>query len=172
MAIMKYPQKVVLGDITVRDGFQHEEKTISTPGQALGPWSNSSWPGSKDWKSPTWEAPGACPSLPTPTSCCRPSMAARLLKDKLKDVELTAVTIREKAAERAIRSPPRKAGARTASSSWSRPANPTTGATPAFLWKSTGRCAKNTSKRPTRTGSRSTVRSRPSGAAPSKGRPS
>ena len=30
MALMKYPKKVVLGDITVRDGFQHEEKFIPT----------------------------------------------------------------------------------------------------------------------------------------------
>ncbi|HEX7372137.1 MAG TPA: pyruvate carboxyltransferase, partial [Thermodesulfobacteriota bacterium] len=28
MATLKYPKKVVLGDITVREGFQHEEKTI------------------------------------------------------------------------------------------------------------------------------------------------
>ncbi|MEK7242597.1 MAG: hypothetical protein AAB112_00305, partial [Thermodesulfobacteriota bacterium] len=27
---MKYPKKVVLGDITVRDGFQHEGKVIPT----------------------------------------------------------------------------------------------------------------------------------------------
>ena len=30
MAELKYPKKVVLGDITVRDGFQHEEKFIPT----------------------------------------------------------------------------------------------------------------------------------------------
>lgn len=28
MAIMKYPAKAVLGDISVRDGLQHEQKTI------------------------------------------------------------------------------------------------------------------------------------------------
>ena len=27
---MNYPKKVVIGDITVRDGFQHEEKFIPT----------------------------------------------------------------------------------------------------------------------------------------------
>ena len=27
---MNYPEKVIIGDITVRDGFQHEEKFIST----------------------------------------------------------------------------------------------------------------------------------------------
>ena len=27
---MNYPKKVVIGDITVRDGFQHEEKYIPT----------------------------------------------------------------------------------------------------------------------------------------------
>ena len=31
MFTMKYPKKVVLGEITVRDGFQHEEKFIPTP---------------------------------------------------------------------------------------------------------------------------------------------
>ena len=30
MAAMKYPTKVVLGEIAVRDGLQHEEKTIPT----------------------------------------------------------------------------------------------------------------------------------------------
>ena len=30
MAQLSYPKKVVLGDITVRDGFQHEEKFIPT----------------------------------------------------------------------------------------------------------------------------------------------
>ena len=29
-SLMQYPKKVVLGDITVRDGFQHEEKVIPT----------------------------------------------------------------------------------------------------------------------------------------------
>ncbi len=27
---MNYPKKVTIGDITVRDGFQHEEKFIPT----------------------------------------------------------------------------------------------------------------------------------------------
>ena len=30
MAELTYPGKVTIGDITVRDGFQHEEKFIST----------------------------------------------------------------------------------------------------------------------------------------------
>jgi len=30
MAFLNYPKKVVLGDITVRDGLQHEEKFIPT----------------------------------------------------------------------------------------------------------------------------------------------
>jgi hydroxymethylglutaryl-CoA lyase len=30
MGELKYPKKVVLGEITVRDGFQHEEKFIPT----------------------------------------------------------------------------------------------------------------------------------------------
>ncbi|WP_243113671.1 hypothetical protein [Desulfofundulus salinus] len=30
MAELKYPKKVVLGEIAVRDGFQHEEKFIPT----------------------------------------------------------------------------------------------------------------------------------------------
>ena len=36
MALMAYPKKVVLSDITVRDGFQHEEKFIPTGSQTLG----------------------------------------------------------------------------------------------------------------------------------------
>jgi len=35
MAFLKYPQKVILGDITVRDGLQHEEKTISIQAKLL-----------------------------------------------------------------------------------------------------------------------------------------
>ena len=30
MTALSYPKKVVIGDITVRDGFQHEEKFIPT----------------------------------------------------------------------------------------------------------------------------------------------
>ena len=32
---MHYPKKVTIGDITVRDGYQHEEKFIPTQAKAL-----------------------------------------------------------------------------------------------------------------------------------------
>ena len=35
MALMNYPKKVVLGDITVRDGLRHEEKFTPTKAK---PW--------------------------------------------------------------------------------------------------------------------------------------
>ena len=31
---MNYPKEVIIGDITARDGFQHEEKFISTEAKA------------------------------------------------------------------------------------------------------------------------------------------
>jgi hydroxymethylglutaryl-CoA lyase len=32
---LKYPKKVRMADITVRDGFQHEEKFISTDAKVI-----------------------------------------------------------------------------------------------------------------------------------------
>lgn len=63
---MKYPPKVFLGEITVRDGLQHEEKTVSTKAKI---WLANSlfFAVLRDWKSRTWVIPRACRSLRTRT---------------------------------------------------------------------------------------------------------
>jgi len=59
-----YPKKVTLGDITVRDGFQHEEKFIPTDAkiwvaeQLILPATNGS-------RSRTSAPPSSCPSSRT-----------------------------------------------------------------------------------------------------------
>ncbi len=101
MAIMKYPQKVVLGDITVRDGFQHEEKTISTEAKL---WSVEQLvlAGFKRLEITNLGSPRGMPQFADADQLLQAIHGSKLLKDKLKDVQFTAVTIREKAAERAF----------------------------------------------------------------------
>ena len=101
MAMMKYPQKVVLGDITMRDGFQHEEKTISTEAKL---WSVEQLvlAGFKRLEITNLGSPRGMPQFADADPLLQAIHGSKLLKDKLKDVQLTAVTIREKAAERAF----------------------------------------------------------------------
>ena len=101
MAIMKYPQKVVLGDITVRDGFQHEEKTISTRSKI---WvvEQLVLAGFRRLEVTNLGNPLGMPQFADADQLLQGIRSSKLIKEKLKDVELTAVTIREKAAERAF----------------------------------------------------------------------
>lgn len=101
MAIMKYPQKVVLGDITVRDGFQHEEKTISTRAK-LWVVEQLISAGFKRLEVTNLGSPVGMPQFADADQLLQAIHNSKLIKDKLKEVELTAVTIRERAAERAF----------------------------------------------------------------------
>ena len=98
---MKYPKKVVLGDITVRDGFQHEDKTIPTRAK-LWCMEQLILAGYKRLEVTNLGNPAGMPQFADADQLLQAIHSSKLIKDKLKDVELTAVTIREKAAERAF----------------------------------------------------------------------
>lgn len=98
---MKYPKKVVLGDITVRDGFQHEDKTIPTRAK-LWCVEQAILAGYKRLEVTNLGNPAGMPQFADADQLLQGIHNSKLIKDKLKDVELTAVTIREKAAERAF----------------------------------------------------------------------
>ena len=101
MATMKYPQKVVLGDITARDGFQHEEKTISTQAK-LWCVEQLILAGFRRLEVTNLGNPLGMPQFADADQLLQGIRSSKLIKEKLKDVELTAVTIRERAAERAF----------------------------------------------------------------------
>jgi len=98
---MQYPTKVVLGDITVRDGFQHEEKTISTRAK-LWCVEQLILAGFKRLEVTNLGNPTGMPQFADADRLLQAIRSSKLVKDKIGEVELTAVTIREKAAERAF----------------------------------------------------------------------
>ncbi len=102
-----YPKKVRLGDITVRDGFQHEEKTIPTRAK-LWLIEQMVLAGFKRIEVTNLGNPTGMPQFADADAVLKGTRDSKALQGKLKDVELTAVTIREKAAERAIEA--KKAG--------------------------------------------------------------
>ncbi len=101
MAIMKYPKKVVLGEITARDGLQHEEKTVSTNAKV---WilEQLILAGFRRLEVTNMGSPKGMPQFADADAVFKALHNSKAVKDKLKEVELTAVTIREKAADRAI----------------------------------------------------------------------
>lgn len=101
MFTMKYPKKVVLGDITVRDGFQHEEKTIPTQAK-LWMLEELILAGFRRLEVTNLGNPKGMPQFADADELFKLIRKSKRVKDKLADVELTAVTIREKAVERAI----------------------------------------------------------------------
>ncbi len=101
MAVLEYPKKVVLGDITVRDGFQHEEKFISTKAK-LWCLEQLILAGFKRLEVTNFGSPKAMPQFADADELFQALYKSKLVKDKLNEVELTAVTIRERAAERAF----------------------------------------------------------------------
>ena len=98
---MKFPTKVVLGEITARDGLQHEEKTISTRAK-LWILEQLILAGFKRQEVNNMGSPKGMPQFADADDVFKALHESKGVKDKLKDVELTAVTIREKAADRAI----------------------------------------------------------------------
>jgi hydroxymethylglutaryl-CoA lyase len=98
---MGYPTKVVLGDITVRDGFQHEEKTISTRAK-LWCVEQLILAGFKRLEVTNLGNPTGMPQFADAEQLLQAIQKSKFVKDRLQEVELTAVTIRERAAERAF----------------------------------------------------------------------
>jgi hydroxymethylglutaryl-CoA lyase len=98
---MKYPKKVTIGDITVRDGFQHEEKFIPTDAKV---WMLEELilAGFKHLEVTNFGNPRGMPQFKDADEVFQKIRKSKKVKDYLDEVVLTAVTIRERAIERAI----------------------------------------------------------------------
>ena len=98
---MNYPKKVVIGDITVRDGFQHEEKFIPTEAK-LWVAEELVLSGFKHIEVTNFGNPKGMPQFKDADELMKKIRNSKRIKDKMGSVSLTAVTIRERAIERAI----------------------------------------------------------------------
>jgi len=98
---MNYPKKVVIGDITVRDGYQHEEKFIPTEAKV---WmlEESILAGFRHLEVTNFGNPKGMPQFKDADELFKRIRNSKRVKGLLDDVMLTAVTIRERAIERAI----------------------------------------------------------------------
>ncbi|MGB7911301.1 MAG: hypothetical protein WCF59_03665 [Desulfobaccales bacterium] len=101
MGLMAYPKKVVLGDITVRDGFQHEEKFIPTDAK-LWVAEQLVLAGFRRLEVTNFGSPKGMPQFKDADELLKRLRSSKKVGTLLKDVELTAITIRERAVERAI----------------------------------------------------------------------
>ena len=101
MAEMKYPKKVVLGDITVRDGLQHEEKYIPVDAK-LWIAEQLILAGFKRVEVTNFGNPKGMPQFKDADELMKRLRGSKKVGSLLKDVELTTITIREKAVERAV----------------------------------------------------------------------
>ncbi|HOI00230.1 MAG TPA: hypothetical protein PLE85_06760 [Bacteroidales bacterium] len=101
MKSMSYPKKVVIGDITVRDGFQHEEKFIPTEAKI---WVAEELvlAGVKHIEVTNYGNPKGMPQFRDADEVMRGIRNSKRIGHLLSDVSITTVTIREKAVERAI----------------------------------------------------------------------
>ena len=109
MAELKYPKKVVIGDITVRDGFQHEEIFVPTEAK-LWVLEELILSGFKHIEVTNFGNPAGMPQFADADD-----LYARLYKSKkvrhlLGEVETASITIRERAVDRAIEAKKRGAG--------------------------------------------------------------
>jgi hydroxymethylglutaryl-CoA lyase len=102
MALMNYPKQVVLGDITVRDGFQHEEKFIPTAAK-LWVAEELVLAGFKRIEVTNFGSPKGMPQFKDADDLLKQLRGSKKVGHLLADVELTAITIRERAVERAIK---------------------------------------------------------------------
>jgi len=98
---MNYPKKVTIGDITVRDGFQHEEVFIPTEAKI---WlaEQQILCGFKHLEVTNLGNPKGMPQFKDADEVLKGIRSSKKIKHLLDDVSITAVTIRERAAERAI----------------------------------------------------------------------
>lgn len=98
---MNYPKKVVIGDITVRDGFQHEEKFIPTAAK-LWLAEELLLCGFKHIEVTNFGNPSGMPQFKDADELFRLIRGSKRIAHLLPAASLTAITIREKAIERAI----------------------------------------------------------------------
>lgn len=101
---LKYPKQVTIGDITIRDGLQHEEKFISTDAKQYYA-EQLILAGVKRLELTNLGNPRNMPQFKDAEELLKRVRASRTLKKANVDwseIELTAVTIRESAVDRAI----------------------------------------------------------------------
>jgi hydroxymethylglutaryl-CoA lyase len=98
---MNYPKKVTIGDITVRDGFQHEETFIPTDAKV---WLAEQLilAGFRHIEVTNLGNPVGMPQFRDADQVLKRLRGSKLVADLLPKVSLTTITIREKAIERAI----------------------------------------------------------------------
>ncbi len=98
---MNYPKKEVIGEITVRDGFQHEEKYISLEAKL---WFSEQLvlAGFKHIEITNLGTPKAMPQFKDGDDLIKRIKTSKKIAHLIDSVTLTAVTIREKAIIRAI----------------------------------------------------------------------
>ena len=98
---MNYPKKVTIGDITVRDGFQHEE--IYIPMEAkLWTAEQLILAGFKHVEVTNLGNPSGMPQFKDADELMKRLRTSKKIAHLIDSVSLTSVTIREKAVERAI----------------------------------------------------------------------
>lgn len=98
---MNYPKKVTIGDITVRDGFQHEEILIPTEAK-LWMLEQLILAGFKHVEVTNLGNPSGMPQFKDATELMKKIRNSKKVAHLIDSVCLTNVTIREKAIERAI----------------------------------------------------------------------
>jgi len=98
---MNYPKSVVVGDITVRDGYQHEEKFIPTQAKV---WMLEQLllAGFKHLEVTNFGNPKGMPQFTDADEVFKQIRASKKVSHLIDDACLTAVTIRERSVERAI----------------------------------------------------------------------
>jgi len=96
-----YPKKVTIGDITIRDGFQHEDKYIPLEGK-LWLAEELIMAGFKHIELTNMGNPVGMPQFKDADQLLKQLRKSKRVAHLIPDVSLTAVTIREKAIERAI----------------------------------------------------------------------
>jgi hydroxymethylglutaryl-CoA lyase len=100
---LKYPSKVVLGDISVRDGLQHEERFIPTRAK-LWLAERLILAGFKRIEVTNFGNPKGMPQFADADELMELLYKSKLVADRIHGVETTAITIRERAIDRAIAS--------------------------------------------------------------------
>ena len=98
---LSYHKQVVLGDITVRDGFQHEERFIPTDAK-LWVAEQLVLAGFKRIEVTNLGNPRIMPQFKDADELLKRLRASKKVGQLLDDVEITAITIRERAVERTI----------------------------------------------------------------------
>jgi len=98
---MNYPKKVTIGDITVRDGYQHEEVLIPTEAK-LWMLEQLILAGFKHVEVTNLGNPSGMPQFKDATELMKKIRSSKKVAHLIDSVKLTNVTIREKAIERAI----------------------------------------------------------------------